>query len=148
MIVCAMGCSLACSLFVFLFQGTPALPPTAVSANNARNDSANTSYWRPYWEVLKNRDFNFLFVAFSISLGCIFALSTLLDQLLNLLEYSNVRRIQCPRACDTNRCRTTRACLDCSPLWSALAPHCCSAWSLIARAATRCCCSSPLQVSV
>jgi hypothetical protein len=102
MIVCAMGCSIACSLFIFFFQGVPDLPPTAVSANNMRNENANISYWRPYVEVLKNRDFNFLFIAFSISLGCIFALSTLLDQLLNLLEYSNVRHATRPLDPRTN----------------------------------------------
>jgi len=88
-----MSCSLACSLFIFFFQSAPDLPPSAVSATNTRKDDAKVSYWRPYLDVLKKRDFNLLFIAFSISLGCIFVLSTFLDQLLNLLEYSSVRAI-------------------------------------------------------
>jgi Na+/melibiose symporter-like transporter len=90
MILSAMSCTLACVLFIFFFQSAPDLPPTAMAASAARKDES-TSYWRPYWIVLKNRDFVLLLIAFSISLGCIFALSTLLDQLLHPLQYTNVR---------------------------------------------------------
>jgi FLVCR family feline leukemia virus subgroup C receptor-related protein len=78
-----IAASTVCLLLLCLFDKQPPTAPSAAQSSEARGEASTSDHIDTLRKLFGNRDFNLLFLSYGINVGVFYALSTLLEQMLN-----------------------------------------------------------------